>query len=400
MKIAMKYLVPLLALLCLPASAQTTISSLPAASSPLSGAELLAGVQGGVTKKLTAAQVASLSTGTGATWTGNPIGTAYGGLGANFGASTGVPSFSSGAASINATLSGALGGTGVANTGKTLTLGSSLITTGGASTLAFGATGRAYTFPDASDTVVLATQTQTLTNKTISGASNTLTNIGNGSLTNSAITLCGTSTSLGGSLTASACLDNLGSTRGSLLYRGASGWAALTPGTGTYVLTSNGAGADPSWNAIPQGSGVIGLAATSSVPGTFTTVPFDTAKYSSGGVVTCSVAGGTAGQCTVNTAGRYHIYCNVGIFGTSVTVASYAVIAALFNNGTEITPGTRNGTAIQAAAANVNWYAASNANTTFAANDVFTCRALQQLSGTPTYNGINEVAMGWEYMGP
>lgn len=41
---------------------------------------------------------------------------------------------------------------------------------------------------------------QTLTNKTISGASNTLSNIGNSSLTNSAITINGTSTALGGSI--------------------------------------------------------------------------------------------------------------------------------------------------------------------------------------------------------
>jgi hypothetical protein len=43
--------------------------------------------------------------------------------------------------------------------------------------------------------------TQTLTNKTISGVSNTLTNIGNGSLTNSSITINGSAVSLGGSTT-------------------------------------------------------------------------------------------------------------------------------------------------------------------------------------------------------
>jgi len=49
--------------------------------------------------------------------------------------------------------------------------------------------------------------TNTLTNKTISGASNTLSNIANSSLTNSAITLAGTSVALGGSFTATNMLD-------------------------------------------------------------------------------------------------------------------------------------------------------------------------------------------------
>lgn len=44
-----------------------------------------------------------------------------------------------------------------------------------------------------------------------------------------------------------AILDMLSSTRGSVLYRGANGWAALPPGTVGQVLTSGGAGADPLW---------------------------------------------------------------------------------------------------------------------------------------------------------
>ena len=59
---------------------------------------------------------------------------------------------------------------------------------------------RTLTLPDATDTLVGKATTDTFTNKSISGSTNTLSNIGNASLTNSAITINGTSTSLGGSI--------------------------------------------------------------------------------------------------------------------------------------------------------------------------------------------------------
>lgn len=76
-----------------------------------------------------------------------------------------------------------------------LTLGANLTTTGGATTFALGATGRTYTFPDAADTVVLLTQAQTLTNKTLTApVIATIVNTGTLTLPTSTDTLVGRAT--------------------------------------------------------------------------------------------------------------------------------------------------------------------------------------------------------------
>lgn len=46
----------------------------------------------------------------------------------------------------------------------------------------------------------------------------------------------------------------IGNTRGSVLYRGVSGWAALAPDTAGFVLQDGGAGADPSWGDASGGT--------------------------------------------------------------------------------------------------------------------------------------------------
>jgi len=71
---------------------------------------------------------------------------------------------------------------------------------------------RTINLPNASGTLVLQDTTDTLTNKTISGSSNTLSNIANSSLTNSDVTVGSTSISLGASATTIAGLTSLTST--------------------------------------------------------------------------------------------------------------------------------------------------------------------------------------------
>ena len=55
----------------------------------------------------------------------------------------------------------------------------------------------------------------------------------------------------------SSYIDNIGSAQGDILYRGATNWSVLTPGTSGQVLKTNGASANPSWTTVstlPSGS--------------------------------------------------------------------------------------------------------------------------------------------------
>jgi hypothetical protein len=71
-------------------------------------------------------------------------------------------------------------------------------------------------------------------------------------------------------LTSSQVLDWLGSTRGQILYRGASGWTVLSAGTSGQLLQTNGAGADPSWVTASGGGGITSLNSQTGASQTFT----------------------------------------------------------------------------------------------------------------------------------
>jgi hypothetical protein len=117
---------------------------------------------------------------------------------------------------------------------------------------------RTLTLPDATDTLVGKATTDTFTNKSISGSTNTLSNIGNASLTNSAITINGTSTSLGGSISV----------------------GTVTSVTGTSPVVSSG-GNTPAIS-MP--------AATSSVNGYLTSTDWTTFNNKGSGTVTSVTA--------------------------------------------------------------------------------------------------------------
>jgi hypothetical protein len=119
---------------------------------------------------------------------------------------------------------------------------------------AVSSAGHVITLPDATTTLVGRGTTDTLTNKSISGSTNTLSNIGNASLTNSAITINGTSTSLGGSI-------NVGTVTSITAGTGLTGGTITTSGTiaidSTVVVTS-GSYSNPSWITALDGSKITG----------------------------------------------------------------------------------------------------------------------------------------------
>lgn len=57
----------------------------------------------------------------------------------------------------------------------------------------------------------------------------------------------------------SELLDTIDDTHGAILYRDSSDWQALAPGTDGDVLTTHGAGSDPTWETPSGGGGGSGL---------------------------------------------------------------------------------------------------------------------------------------------
>jgi len=114
-------------------------------------------------------------------------------------------------------------------------------------------------------TVATLTGSQTFTNKTISGADNTLSNIGNSSLTNSSVTVNGTAISLGQSATVTASTTNALTIGTGLSGSSFNGGSAVTIAIDSTVATLTGSQTLTNKTISVDDNTVSGIAATSFV---------------------------------------------------------------------------------------------------------------------------------------
>lgn len=167
------------------------------------------------------------------------------------------------ASDLSGIVAGANGGTGVANTGKTLTIGSgNLTTSGGAATLAFGAGGRTYTYPNASVTL-LSTGGATLqgapSDGTGTGGTASFTQVGFGS---------------------TCAITPAYSSRIYVNFSGS--YTNSTSGDGGLAQISYGTGTAPTNGAAATGSAVGAAPIVTAVPANNAFVPFSVAAVVTG----------------------------------------------------------------------------------------------------------------------
>lgn len=130
----------------------------------------------------------------------------------------------------------------------------------------------------------------------------------------------------------------ISSTRGSVLYRGASGWTNLAPGTSGQFLKTNGAGADPAWASGGGGGTVTSITAGTGLSGgtitTTGTIALTNTGVGAGSYTSANITVDAQGRITTASNGSGVPGFNVKAYGaigdgtTNDTAAIQAAITA------------------------------------------------------------------------
>ena len=200
--------------------------------------------------------------------------------------------------------------------------------------------------------IVTVSATQTLTNKTISGASNTLSNIGNSSLTNSSITI-NAGTNFGLTVPGASSLGatvTLGSTSDNLRF-GNLGLGVAAPTSGGQIATTLGANnitgllikrntdTSPTGNYFDFQNAAGTTVAKLDVAGALTVTSCTGCGGGGSGITvgTTTITSGTSGRVGYNNAGVYGEYPVTGTAGSVVLSTSPTITTPAITTSATIT---------------------------------------------------------------